>query len=146
MERFTYVSSWQSLCKRMFFFKIIFPDDYPNSGPEILFLTPIYHLNIKYFVHPGYHLGRIELTTLNFRKPGDSIRNILPHVFVLLYKNSPDCAYDDVNNTRKNEFIYNRPLFEKKVKYFTKKYANYRIPKVKEYPNGWDFSFNEEMI
>ena len=34
----------------LFYFKIIFPDNYPNSRPEIDFLTPIYHLNIKFFV------------------------------------------------------------------------------------------------
>ena len=29
---------------------------------------------------------------------------ILPEVFVLLYKNNPYDAYDDINQTRKKEF------------------------------------------
>ena len=88
-------------------------------------------------------MGRIELTTLNFWKPGDSIRTVLPHIFLLLLKNNPECAYDDENNTRRNEFINNRPLFDKKAKYFTKKYASPLIRELKDYPNGWDFSYNE---
>ena len=43
----------------LFYLKIIFPDNYPNSKPEILFLTPIYHLNVKYFVSEKQPLGHI---------------------------------------------------------------------------------------
>ena len=31
----------------LFFLKIIFPQDYPNTKPEIVFTTPIYHLNVN---------------------------------------------------------------------------------------------------
>ena len=127
----------------LFYFKILFPDDYPNSRPEICFLTPIYHLNIKYYVCRHKPLGHIDLCSLKTWNPGDSIRTILPHIFLLLLKNDPDCPYDDMNNTRRNEFINNRPLFDKKAKYFTKKYASPLIGKLKDYPNGWDFSYNE---
>ena len=127
----------------LFYFKILFPDDYPNSRPEICFLTPIYHLNIKYFVGRGVPLGHVGLSTLKTWDPGDSIITILPHIFVLLLKNNPNtkCAYDDENNTRRNEFINNRPLFDKKAKFFTKKYASPLIKGLKDYPNGWDFSY-----
>ena len=128
----------------VFFFKIIFPKNYPNEKPEILFLTPIYHLNIKYWADNRFPLGHINLTTLNSWKPGDSIITLLPHIFVLLLKNNPICPYDDIYYTRRNEFINNRPLFEKKARYFTKKYAS--SDRIKQYQNSWDFSFNEKMI
>ena len=125
----------------LFYLKIIFPDDYPNSKPEILFLTPIYHLNVKFFVSSKQPLGHICVNTLNDWNPGDSVKKVLPELFTLLHKNNPDSPYDDGKNTRRNEFVNNRALFEKKAKYFTKKYAT-PFAKDKEYPNGWDFTYN----
>ncbi len=55
-------------------------------------------------------------------------------------KNNPDSPYDDHLNSRKNEFVNNRPLFNKKAEYFTKKYA-YSNDKIIEYKNGWDFTY-----
>ena len=69
----------------LFYLKIIFPDNYPNSKPEILFLTPIYHLNVKYFATGQQPLGHICVNTLNDWKPGDSVKKILPD-FSLYYK------------------------------------------------------------
>ena len=43
----------------LFYLKIIFPDNYPISKPEVLFLTPIYHLNVKYTVGGTQPLGHI---------------------------------------------------------------------------------------
>ena len=126
----------------LFYLKIIFPKDYPNSKPEILFLTPIYHLNVKFFVSAQQPLGHICVNSLNEWNPGDSVKKVLPELFELLHKNNPDSPYDYQNNSRRNEFVNNRTLFEKKAKYFTKKYANPHF-NVKEFPNGWDFSFNE---
>ena len=126
----------------LFFLKIKFPDDYPNSKPEIIFITPIYHLNVKYFTqHEEQPLGHICVNTLNDWQPGDSIRKVLPELFTLLYKNNPDSPYDDANNSRRNEFVKNPALFEKKARYFTKKYAS-PLSKEKYYPNGWDFSYS----
>ena len=124
----------------IFFLKITFPFDYPNSKPEIVFLTPIYHLNVLYAANQKQPLGHICVNTLNEWKPGDSIIRILPHVFALLKKNNPDSPYDDHLNSRKNEFVNNRPLFNKKAEYFTKKYA-YSNDKIIEYKNGWDFTY-----
>ena len=70
------------------------------------------------------------------------IIKILPEIFVLLYKNNPYDAYDDKNQTRKNEFINNPKLFEKKAKYFTSKYAN-PSESGKNYSDGWDFTYKE---
>ena len=124
----------------IFFLKITFPFDYPNSKPEIVFLTPIYHLNVLYAANQKQPLGHICVNTLNEWKPGDSIIRILPQVFALLNKNNPDSPYDDHLNSRKNEFVNNRPLFNKKAEYFTKKYA-YSNNKIIEYKNGWDFTY-----
>ena len=124
----------------LFFLKINFPFDYPNSKPEIIFLTPIYHLNVKYVPSQKQPLGHICVNTLNEWKPGNSIIAILPELFTLMHKNNPESPYDDFKHTRKNEFINNRPLFEKKAAFFTKKYAlSNTIPK--EYINGWDFTY-----
>ena len=71
----------------LFYLKIIFPDNYPIGKPEVLFLTPIYHLNVKYGPGGFQPLGHICISTLNQWKPGDSIIKILPEIFNLLYKN-----------------------------------------------------------
>ena len=126
----------------LFYLKIEFPDNYPNSKPEILFLTPIYHLNVKFFTSSLQPLGHICVNTLNDWKPGDSVKKILPELFALMHKNNPGSPYDYKDNSRRNEFENNHDLFEKKARYFTKKYAT-PYSKEKEYPNGWDFSYNE---
>ena len=126
----------------LFILKVIFPDNYPISRPTVLFSTPIYHLNIKYFLGGSQPLGFVSLSTLYDWKPGDSIMKILPEIFNLLYKNNPYYAYDDKNQTRKNEFINNHKLFEKKAKYFTSKYENPSVS-YKNYSNGWDFTYKE---
>ena len=88
----------------LFYFKVKFPNDYPNSRPTISFLTPIYHLNIKYSTIGPEPLGNVGWINLINWEPGDLIIKILPEVFVLLYKNNPNDAYDDTNQTRKKEF------------------------------------------
>ena len=126
----------------LFYLKIIFPNDYPNSKPEMIFLTPIYHLNVKYFVSDLQPLGHICVNTLNDWVPGSSVIKVLPELFTLMHKNNPESPYDDTLNSRRNEYNNNRALFEKKARYFTKKYAN-PLSKVKDFPNGWDFTYSE---
>ena len=126
----------------LFYLKIIFPDTYPQTKPEIIFLTPIYHLNVKFFVGGLQPLGHICVNTLNEWNPGDSVKKVLPELFTLMHKNNPDSPYDDSYQTRRKEFINNNALFAKKAKYFTKKYAQPYL-KLKDYPNGWDFSYYE---
>ena len=124
----------------VFFLKIIFKDDYPSSRPEIVFMTPIYHLNVKHFVNGSQPLGNIDLSILNNWKSEYTIKEILSAIFILLNQNNPDCSYDSVNNDKTNEFINNRELFEKKAKYFTKKYAN-PLYKLKNFTTDWDFTY-----
>ena len=126
----------------LFYLKIIFPNDYPNSKPEILFLSPIYHLNVKFFTNGPQPLGHICVNTLNEWNPGDSVKKVLPELFTLMHKNNPDSPYDFTNHARRNEYVNNRALFDKKAEYFTKKYST-PYSKIKEYPNGWDFSYYE---
>ena len=38
-----------------------FPDNYPESAPEIYFTTPIYHLNINPYNNIGIKLGHVSL-------------------------------------------------------------------------------------
>ena len=99
---------------------INFPENYPESPPEILFITPIYHLNINSSSQTGITVGKVYCNSLNNWKNYFTMRKIFPEIFVLLYKNNPDCGYDSEKN---KEFRLNRLLFEQKVKYFTKKYA-----------------------
>ena len=124
----------------LFFVKIIFPQDYPNTKPEIFFITPIYHLNVKYYTAFDQPLGHICLSTLNDWKPSYKINKVFPEIFYLFSHNNPGSPYDDANYTRRNEFINNRDLFEKKARHFTKKYANPQS-KRKEYTTDWDFSY-----
>ena len=125
----------------LFFLKITFPFDYPNSKPEIIFLTPIYHLNVLYANNGTYPLGHININILNNWKPGNSIIKVFPELFTFMYKNNPEDPYDDIRHSRKNEFVNNCLLFDKKAEYFTKKYASSdKIPT--GYKNGfWDFTY-----
>ena len=122
----------------LFYLKAIFPQDYPIGKPEILFITPIYHLNVKYFAHGIIPLGHICLSSLLKWKPENTMNKILPEIFYLLYNNNPDSPYDE--HGRRNEFLCNRPLFDKKAREFTKKYANVNKGYV-EYKTDWNFSY-----
>ena len=125
----------------LFYLKIKFSMDYPESPPEVFFVTPIYHLNINSSSKNGIPVGKVYCNSLNNWKNYYTIRKILPEIFVLLYKNNPDCGYDMHKN---EEFRYNRPFFEEKAKFFTKKYAG-PMNKINN-PNSegiydWDFSY-----
>ena len=123
----------------MFWLKVKFPENYPESPPQILFITPIYHLNVNSSSKSGIPLGTIYCNSLNYWKNYYTIKKVIPEIFVLLYKNNPDCGYDIERN---EEFQNNRKLFEENARFFTKKYANqmvcseFRYKKVSE----WDFS------
>ena len=123
----------------LIYLKIIFPDDYPTGKPEILFLSSIYHLNAKFFTGKDKPLAYIYVNTLNDWNPGDSVKKILPELFALLHKKNPDSPYDYNDNSRRNEFVNNRALFDKKAQYFTKKYST-AFTKIKEFPNVYLFS------
>ena len=122
----------------IFDLRVEFPDNYPESAPEIYFITPIFHLYVNPYNNKdwGIKLGHVSLTILDNWKPEYTIREIFTYIFALLYNPNPNFAY---GFERVNEFKFNRKLYEEKVKYFTKKYAN-AFTFCKKH-DKWDFSY-----
>ena len=108
------------------------PKDYPNSPPEIHFKTPIYHLNVnpnKSDMPGAEPLGHICMSCLNWWKPYYKMKEDFTNIFIFFYKVNPDGAY---GIDRAYEYRNNRPLYEAKARYFTKKYANPRFCNILE--------------
>ena len=128
----------------LFYLGIDFPDNYPEKAPDIYFITPIYHLNVNP-KKPNFpcaeKLGHVSYSVINWWKPNTTIRELLIKLFAIFYWPNPDSPY---GLDRADEFINNRALYEKKVKYFTRKYANPMKGCYKSDGNDWDFSFNEK--
>ena len=130
----------------LFYLIIKFPDDFPESAPDIYYKTPIYHINVnpkntKY--NNKDNLGHVCLSSLLLWKPENSMREILTNLFDLFYH--PDNHYDRYILDRADEFLNNRDLYEEKIKYFTIKYANL-VEVGKEYNDDWDFSYKKNEI
>ena len=121
-----------------------FPDDYPTHPPEVVFITPIYHLNINPYKSNNPKdepLGHVSISTLYWWKPEYTMEELLINIYCLLYFPNPDSPY---GLDRANEFKTNRQLYEDKIKYFTKKYANPRFCNFcKKYEESWDFSYKQ---
>ena len=120
----------------LFYLKILFPKDYPNSAPEVLFVTPIYHVNVNHINQPKCPLGHICISTLNIWNREYRVREILTNIFALFYMGNPDSPY---GRERQAEMKNSPQLFEEKIRYFTNKYANPNIG-YKEYKT-WDFTY-----
>ena len=127
--------------KGIYYLRAKFPKDYPESPPEITFITPIYHLNVNSKYKQGVPLGQIYLKSLIYWKREYNMKKILPEIFVLLLNNNPECGYDSERN---KEFQYKRAMFEEKVKYFNKKYAMLSFnSKMINYQSEWNFDYPE---
>ena len=126
----------------MFYGKIIFSEDYPEKRPIISFITPIYHPNVKHLKdnNNNFPLGNVSVSFLNDWNPGTKIREILAKLYTIFYMANPECCYD--KNIGK-EYKENRGLYELKVKYFTKKYAD-PMQKLNKYNKDWDFIIDEK--
>ena len=120
----------------LFYLKIIFPIDYPSKAPEVLFVTPIYHVNVNHIKQPTCPLGHICISTLNFWNPDTRIREILTNIFALFYMGNPQSPY---GTDRQSEMLNTPQIFEQKIKYFTNKYANPNLG-YREY-DYWDFTY-----
>ena len=120
-------------------FKLLikFPKTFPMEGPEVLFETPIYHLNVNH-VKTEESLGHCCISTANFWTPDSSIHDLLVSIFALFLEANPDSAY---GIDRKIEFEKDRNTYDMKARYFTKKYAI--AGKSYKNLNNWDFTMNE---
>ena len=114
-----------------------FPDNYPSSPPKVIFKTPIYHMNVRARADGNGSLGEPNLNILNQWKPEFKVKDILVSIYSLCYMNNIDCAF---SSDMAEEFRNNKSLYEEKIKYFTRKYAN-PINYRREYDN-WDFTYN----
>ena len=124
----------------IFILNVKFPDNYPDKAPEVVFKTPIYHININHKKLEGKGaepLGHVCISTLNWWKPEYKMREVLSNIFGLFYMANPDSPY---GMERANELRYQRALHEEKIKHFTKKFAMNQKSN-KEYYDSWDFSY-----
>ena len=124
----------------LFYIKILFPQNYPERQPECFFETPFYHINVNPNKQLKEHLGRIDTTLLNWWRPKNRMRELIYDLFSFFFFANPDSPY---GLERANLYRNNRYLFDKRVKYFTKKYANPSLP-YKKY-ESWDFSIPKEL-
>ena len=124
----------------IFILSVKFPDNYPKKAPEVIFKTPIYHININHKKLEGQGaepLGHVCISTLNWWKPEYKMREVLSNIFGLFYMANPESPY---GMDRANELRFERPLHEEKIKYFTKKYAMKQGSNV-DYYDYCDFSY-----
>ena len=126
----------------VFILNIVFPDDYPKHPPGVCFRTPIYHVNVnpmKSNMKGAEPLGHVCISTLNWWKPEYNMNEVLTNIFGLFYMANPDSPY---GLERARELRENRHLYEEKIAFFTKKYANPGYCNIdKEYTDSWDFSY-----
>ncbi len=118
---------------------IKFPENYPEKAPDVFFKTPVYHVNINPFkvnIKGVESLGHAYINILNDWKPETKIRLILKHIYNLFYLPDPNSPYI---YDRADELKNKRLLYEDKIRYFTKKFAN-PMQATKEYDTDWDFS------
>ena len=122
---------------------IYFPDDYPKHSPDIYFRTPIYHVNVNHkkpYENKAEKLGQPNISMLKCWNSEYKMFEVLGSVFILFYIADPDCAYE--TNVAK-EYKENRSLYDKKIAYFTKKYACQDKTKTR-YDQNWDFSYSNK--
>ena len=96
----------------IFYFKIKFPQDYPKRGPEIIFLTPIYHSNVNHLEQPGCSLGHMSISILNWWQSEYRIREILVKFYLAtFYLENPEGSY---GLEIKDGYLHNYDLHQKK--------------------------------
>ena len=133
----------------IFHIRLSFPKEYPDERPNLYFLTPIYHLNVNPRIprRSNYEgaetLGFVSVTFINWWKPSNTVKEILIKLYSIFYWESSDSPY---NLDRVCEYRENKPLYELKVKYFTKKYATKEKFGNEIIDKDWNFSVDEKNI
>ena len=126
----------------LFYVKVLFPDNYPQGRPEVRFITPIYHVNVNPVQKYGADidpLGHVCISTINDWKPTYTMKRVFADIFALFYLGNPESPF---SMEMKDELKNNKDLYDKKIKYFCKKYAKLGKP-YQEY-TSWDFTYNEK--
>ena len=131
----------------LFFLKISFPKDFPNSSPQINFITPIYHLNVCPIkgTNSKETLGLLKENTIKFWNPSSTVKEIITKLYTIFYIHDPKNPY---LLERAIEYDKNRNLFRLKAIYFTKIYANIsNLANGLNYSdNNWNFSINKYYL
>ena len=127
----------------LFYVKLLFPKNYPFKAPQMIFLTPIYHFNVNPKKSDDLPLGYASMNVTNFWRPETTVRELITQFYCFFYCHDPDSPFD---LNRAKEYKENRPLFEKKAKYFTQKYAN-PSNKLEQFDEkDWEFSCSEKDL
>jgi len=109
-----------------FYLKAMFSDYYPKSKPEFRFVTPFYHTDVISIQNYGDEidpLGHICAAILNDWNPNTKIKDIIINIFSFFW-GSRCCCNLKLRDLYKN----NLELFNRRIKYFTKKYADLSFP------------------
>ena len=102
----------------LYFLNADFDEHYPDTPPNIRFITKIYHLNISPID------GEISLSTLCYWVPKTPMKEVLYHIFILFYEQNPGCSF---KLQMAEEFKTDRNEFNRKAKKKKKKYASIKI-------------------
>ena len=138
--RSTFIGAFDSPYKfGLFILKLIFPEDYPNTRPQIYFLTPIYHLNVN-SSNISEPLGSISSCFFDWWTPNSTIRELLSKLFLIFYLEKIEFSFD---NAKTNEYLYNKSLYELKARYFSKKVYNLDEA---QYQDVWKFFCTQEDL
>ena len=126
----------------LFYLRLKFTDDFPSEGPKVCFDTPIYHVNVSRRggkIEEYCSLGQVYIDILNWWNPEYTLREVLKSIYDLFYKGNPDLPLGiDVSD----EFTNHKDLFDKKVRYFVKKYASPNRTNKDIYSGKWDFTID----
>ena len=121
---------------------IKFDKNFPIVGPVVIFDTPIYHMNINP-IQGDKPLGYCCISTVNFWTPDTSIEDLLNSIFGLFYVANEDGAY---GLDYKDEFRNRRDIYDKKAKYFTKKFSiDNLVSTKKKNLTRWTFDVGDDF-
>ena len=90
----------------VFEMSIGFDEDFPESKPIVKFITKMYHCNVS-------DDGDVDIPSLKKWNKNITMNEILSDIFSLFYEQNPQNNY---NPKLSKEYIYNRNIFEEKVR------------------------------